>query len=137
MTKNENLAVETATAVNEVKNLIVEREKFKAKDGKDYWSYVVYGKVRGRNVKVDFAAKDQGGYEVLDIIFDVKPTAELIMHDEEMTDDNGKTTKYTVYEVQNVDENGIVYNYKVKPSRDSDKSLLNMLINELGGGKVV
>lgn len=34
------------------------------------------------------AAKDSGGYEVLDIIFDIKPTALLTMRKEEMKDDS-------------------------------------------------
>jgi len=72
---------------------------------------------------------------VLDIIFDVKPTAELFMRDEEMTDDSGRVTKYTVYEVQNVDEDGVVYSYKVKPARESDKALLLMLLNTANKGK--
>ena len=36
----------------ENKALFVEREKFVGKDGKEYWSYAVKGKVRGRDVKV-------------------------------------------------------------------------------------
>lgn len=81
-------------------------------------------------VVVDFSAADQGGYEVLDIIFDIKPTAELVMHDEVMVNDDGERTTYTVYEVQNVDEAGEVYSYQVKPARKSDKSLLNFMLKE-------
>ena len=66
MARNENATAATVNtenaAVTESKpqNLIVERSKFKGKDGKDYWGYVVNGKVRGRDIKVDFSAKDQG-----------------------------------------------------------------------------
>lgn len=114
----------------ETKNLIVERETFTGKDGEEYWSYAVKGTVRGRETKVDFVAADQGGYEVLDIIFDIKPTAELVIRDEVMVSDDGTRTPYTVYEVQNVDENGEIYSYQVKPARKSDKSLLNFMLME-------
>lgn len=131
----------TETAVVE-KNLTVEREVIKDKDGKQYQSrdgrayfaYVVRGVVRGREVKVDFAPKDKGGYEPLDIVFDVAPKADLIMTEEEMTNDSGKKQKYMAYKVRTVDEDGIIYECGVKPSRDSDKSLLSMLLNTLTAG---
>lgn len=120
-------------------NLVVVREAIKDKsgkqlttqDGREYFAYIVRGQVRGRDIKVDFAPKDKGGYEPLDIVFDVAPKAELIMRDEEMKDNDGKVTRYTSYKVQTVDENGIVYECGVKPQRDSDKSLLTMLLNTL------
>lgn len=113
------------------KELTVEREEYTGKDEKKYWAYMVKGKVRGREVKIDFKPKDAGGYEVLDIVFDVAPTASLIMTDEETTDNNGNKIKYTAYKVQNIDECGIVYECGVKPRQDSDKSLLAILINIL------
>lgn len=132
----ENVKKETAKKENTVeeRKLFVERESFKGNDGKDYWAYIVKGQVRGRDVKVDFAPKDKGGYEPLDIVFDVSPKAELVMTDEEMTDANGKVTKFTSYKVLTVDEDGIPYECSVKPSRDSDKALLKMLINAIGVG---
>lgn len=116
----------------ETKALFVERESFVGNDGKEYWAYVVKGKVRNREIKVDFAPKDKGGYEPLDIVFDVSDKAELIMSDETMTDANGNTTKYTSYLVRTIDEDGIPYECGVKPARDSDKALLKMLLNQLG-----
>lgn len=115
------------------KRLIVEREKFTAKDGREMWGYAVYGKgVNGRETKVDFNAYDQGGYEVLDMVFDIKPTAELQMHDESMTDsDTGEIRTYVVYEVANTDEDGDELRCRVKPARDSDKSILAYLLKKL------
>ena len=75
------------------KKLFVERESFVGSDGENYWAYVVKGKVRTREVKVDFIPKDKGGYEPLDIVFEVSPKAELIMTNEEVTDSNGNKTK--------------------------------------------
>lgn len=138
---------ETTTAVDTVISLPVTRVPFIGKDKKEYWGYVVKGKiVRVKNGKrlekeitVDFVAKDQGGYEVLDLIFFDTDEATLVMRDETMTNEKtGEKSTYTVYEVQAEDDDGTVYSYKVKPSRESDKSLLNMLINSrnVGGGNV-
>lgn len=110
--------------------LFVERESFIGNDGKQYWAYVLKGQVRGRDVKVDFAPKDKGGYEPLDIVFSIDTKAELIMTTETMTDANGKQTKYVSYKVRNADELGEL-ECGVKPSRDSDKALLTMVINQL------
>lgn len=132
--KNENVKNEIKKEIAEnvqakINQLFVERERFKGTDGKEYWSYNLKGQVRGRDVRIDFAPKDKGGYEPLDIIFDVAPKAELLMSDETMTDNDGKKTKYTAYSVRTV-ENGIEYTCAVKPSRDSDKALLGMFLNE-------
>ena len=113
---------------SENKGLVLERESFKGNDGKEYFSYFLKGKVRQRDVKVDFAPKDKGGYEPLDIIFDVSPKAELVMTEETMTDSNGKETKYMSYKARTIDEDGLVYECGIKPSRDSDKALLGMLL---------
>lgn len=122
-----------ATTVTPEKRLIVERKKFTAKDGREMWGYAVHGKgVNGRETKVDFNAYDQGGYEVLDMVFDIKPTAELQMHDETMTDsETGEIRTYTVYEVSNVDEDGDELKCRIKPARDSDKSILAYLLKKL------
>lgn len=126
-------AAAEATAATPERLLIVEREKFTAKDGREMWGYAVHGKgPNGRETKVDFNAYDQGGYEVLDMVFDIKPTAELIMHDESMTDtETGEVRTYTVYEVANVDEDGDELRCRIKPARDSDKSILAYLLKKL------
>lgn len=124
-----NVAEET---LQPEKRLLVEREKFTAKDGREMWGYAVKGKVNGRETKVDFNAYDQGGYEVLDMVFALNPTAELQMHDESMTDsDTGEIRKYTVYEVANTDEDGDELKCRIKPARDSDKSILFYLLKKL------
>lgn len=110
--------------------LFVERESFTGSDGKQYWAYVLKGQVRGRDVKVDFAPKDKGGYEPLDIVFSIKDSAELIMTTETMTDASGKKTSYVSYKVRNEDDLGAL-ECGVKPTRDSDKALLTMIINQL------
>lgn len=135
MENEKKVAEKVANEKVENKTLYVERESFKGNDGREFWSYIVKGKIRGRDVKIDFMPKDKGGYEPLDIVFDVKPVAELIMTEEEMTNDNGKTTKYNSYKVRNIDDDGVIYECGVKPARDSDKALLVMLLNTLGLNK--
>lgn len=98
------------------------------KDGRLYYSYHVRGNVRGQEKKADFAPKDKGGYEPLDILFDISPKAELIMTDEVMTNADGSKTEYTAYKAQVVDENGEIWECGVKPQRDSDKALLKFIL---------
>jgi hypothetical protein len=129
---NEKKATETETS--EVKKLYVERERYKGKtDDKEYWGYFVSGTIRGRAVKVGLAAPDGGGYEILDIVFIGSETAELVKVPYEMTDDKtGKITSGYTYEAHNIDtETGEVYKAPVKPSRKSDKFLLEMLLAQI------
>ena len=111
-------------------NLKLKRGPFKTKDGQEMFGYYVSGDLHGREIKVDFQAKDVGGYELLELMFSINQDVELIMHDESMTDERGNVTKYTVYEAYMVDEDGIVYTYKLKPSQESDKAYLNILLQK-------
>lgn len=138
---NEKKATELEKAVEEMKapavkmtangNLVLERETFKTKDKREMYGYFVSGKARGRDIKADFVAKDQGGYETLDLIFDVAKTAELLIREETMVNADGTKTAYMVYEAQNVDEDGIVYKYEIKPARKSDVTNLNVILQKL------
>lgn len=138
MAKNENVTTVATEMING--NLVVVREPIKGKDGKqmktqdgrDYFAYKTYGKVRGRDVKIDFSPKDMGGYEPLDILFDISPKAELIMTDEKMTNDKtGEVTQYTSYKLVAFDEDGEMWECGVRPQRDSDKTLLKYLLTEV------
>ena len=132
--KNENVKNEIkkeAAETSQENKLYLKRKKFKGSDGNEYWSYFLEGKVRNRDVRVDFAPKDKGGYEPLDIVVEVSEKPELVMTNETMTDNNGKETKYTAYRVCAIDpETKVPYECGVKPSRDSDKALLTMLLNQ-------
>lgn len=101
------------------------------KDGRLYFSYVIIGKLRGRTVEVDFSPKDKGGYQPLDLVFDVSPKAELLIT-EVVQEMNGVKQRRTVYTVNTVDEDGIIWKAEVKPSRTSDRDMLAMLINLIG-----
>ncbi len=132
---NSNVAnVEVPERING--NLVIVRKEFKDKNGKPILSkqgrvcygYMVEGKVRGRSVKADIVPKDQGGYEPLDIVFDVSPKAELIVEEGDMDLKNGKKSHYVRYKARTIDEDGVVFECGVKPQNDSDKSLLEMLL---------
>ena len=131
-TVTEETAVTAGTNGRAVSGFKVRREKFKADDGREMWSYYINGEVRHRKVKVSFVAYDKGGagYEFLDLIFDTKDEVDLVMYDETQKDFNGKgISKRTVYEIQDVDDvTGVVYSYKVKPYRETDKASLTLCL---------
>ena len=106
--------------------VVLERAPFTTKDGREMYGYFVRYNIHGKGYKADFEAKDQGGYELLDLMFSIKPTANLVMWEETMTDDRGNVTPYNVYEARVVDDDGLVYAYKLKLSQESDKAFLNI-----------
>ena len=105
----------------------VERETYE-KNGKTFYSYFIKGNVRGRDVKASLAPPDKGGYVILDIVFDDAMEAELVVIPYEIRDEKGNVLKGNTYAVRSQDENGDIYECKVKPYRDSDKNILNMLL---------
>ena len=107
----------------------------KTKSGDDMYGYVLKEEIvvngQKREIRVDFAAKDVGGYDMLDIIFMTGEEAFLSVREEVMTDDKtGEVTPYMVYEIWNEDDDGIPYVYKVKPMRESDKAKLNVVLQK-------
>lgn len=107
----------------------------KTKSGDDMYGYVLKENVlvngQEREIRVDFAAKDIGGYDMLDIIFMTGEEAFLSVREEFMTDDKtGEVTPYMVYEIWNEDDDGVPYVYKVKPMRESDKAKLNVVLHK-------
>ena len=114
----------------ESKKIYVERETFEMNE-QTYFSYFIKGTVRGKDVKVAVIPPDKGGYTVLDIVFGNENKADLFLTPYEMKDEaTGKIIKGNTYGIRTVDENGEVYECKVKPFRDSDKKLLNMLLRQ-------
>jgi hypothetical protein len=110
------------------KKIFVERETFTYND-KEYFSYCIKGKIRGKDVKVAVTPPDKGGFTVLDIVYADAMAAELVLKPYEIKDEKtGKVTSGNTYAVQSFDEDGLLYECPVKPMRASDKSLLNMLL---------
>ncbi len=114
-------------------NIKIEREPFVFK-GKTCYRYFLCGNVRGTDVKIQLAPystdkTDRGGYAVLDIVFGEAHEADFIVSPFEFTDETtGKTITGNRFIARTVDENGEIYECRVKPARESDKSLLNMLL---------
>ena len=109
--------------------LFVERDTFTGSDGKKYWNYFLRAKIRERDKKINFSPKDKGGYDFLDMVFEIADKAELVISEEEMTNEiTKKVSKYKTYKLVVKDEDGLEFECGVRPSKDSDKSLMNMLI---------
>lgn len=109
-------------------------------NGQEMFAYAVndtlYQKKGGviigeKPIKVDFVAKDYGGYEVLSFLFEVSDNPVLKITDETMVNEkSGEVTSYRTFTVMVTDGDGIPYEYKVKPFKESDKSLLDALISQ-------
>lgn len=108
--------------------IVVERETYE-KNGKQYFSYFVKGNVRGKDVKASVMPLDIGGYTVLDIVFGNEMKADLVLNPYEIKDEKtGSVMSGNTYSVRTVDENGEIYECRIKPAKNSDKSLLNMIL---------
>ncbi len=113
---------------NEIK---VEKASFEYK-GNTCYEYFISGVVRGREVKIKLGPSDpldRGGYTVLDIVFGDESTADFVVEPFEFQDASGKLITGKRYIVRTTDkETGEIYECAVKPVRNSDKSLLAMLV---------
>ena len=69
---------EKAEVKPEEKKIKVERETY-TKDDKTYFSYFIKGVIRGREVRIAVVPPDNGGFRVLDIVFDNAMSADLIL----------------------------------------------------------
>ena len=76
----------------------VERETFEM-DGKTYFGYFIKGNIRGRDVKIGIKPPDNGGYTVLDIVFDGAMAADLEVTPFEMKTEDGKVIAGNTYAV--------------------------------------
>ena len=107
--------------------IMVERETFE-KNEKTYFSYFIKGNIRGKDVKIAVAPPDKGGYTVLDIVFGDAMKADFVVEPFEFKDSTGKTISGVRHLVRSIDENGEIFECAIKPARQSDKALLNMLL---------
>lgn len=106
----------------------VERAAYERND-KSYFAYFIRGNIRGRDIRVLIVPPDNGGYRVLDIVFDEDMEADFVVRPFEIKDEaTGKIIRGNSYAVQSTDEDGKVYECAVKPYRKSDKALLDMLL---------
>ena len=111
-----------------VNKVLVERETYE-KNGKEYFAYFVKGIVKGKEVKAGIMPHDFGGYSLLDIVFMDAKQVELEARPFEFKDEKtGALISGTSYVVISFDENGEAYECSVKPARQSDKQLLQMIL---------
>ena len=110
--------------------ILVERETYIGKkDNQEHFSYFIKGVIRGKEAKVRIVPPDFGGYNVLEIVFGDSNAAELTVTPFEIKDEKGNVTMTgNTYGVKSVDEDGVVYECKIKPFQESDKALLAMLL---------
>ena len=110
------------------KQVLVEREPYE-KDGNTYFSHVVKGTIRGKEVKAVLVPHDVGGYALLDIVFGDNLTAELVLKPYEIKDEKAKRTiTGNTYAVRSADpETGEILECPVKPYRSSDKTILGII----------
>jgi hypothetical protein len=109
-------------------NLIVVERELVEKNGKSFYTYFIRGNIRGKDVKIAVTPPDFGGYTVLDIVYGNEMKAELVAVPYELKDAAGNLITGNSFMVRSFDENGEVYECKIKPFRASDKSLLKMLM---------
>lgn len=109
----------------------VYREKLKPrnKGDKPVFTYKVRGVIRGTEMDATIVPADRGGYRVLGPVFGEAEALPLLMVPYEMRDEKtGKKTSGYTYKLSSTDEAGITLELKVKPNRDSDKRILDCLI---------
>ena len=83
----------------------VERETFEM-DGKTYFGYFIKGNIRGRDVKIEIKPPDNGGYTVLDIVFDGAMSADLEVTPFEMKTNGGRESDRGQYICGHVGRSG-------------------------------
>lgn len=112
--------------------LVLTREKLKPREkgAKPIYTYNVYGVIRGVEVRAGMNPPDKGGFSVLSLVFGDTDALPLYMVPYEMKDENGVKISGNTYKVMSLDEEGDVLECKVKPSRDSDKRILECLLKK-------
>lgn len=101
------------------------------KEDKTYFNYYINGTVRGIEVRVQVIPHDNGGYKVLDIVFNGGTEAELVISPFKFTSDDGNVIEGNTFKVVSADEDGTVYECPVQPARRSDKAMLDMLVRAI------
>lgn len=119
---------ESIEKVEETKELLVKvtRECFGEKDGTKLYSYHINAIIRGKEKAISLIPKDNGGYELLQIIFGDSDVVDGCIVFSEYTMESGEVIKSILVETF-VIEDGVRYAYSLKPQRDSDKATLQIL----------
>lgn len=109
--------------------VLVEREIFKTKKKKELMGYFIRATIRGKDVKINLAATDVGGYTVLDIVFGEENQLPLTLVPYQIeNEETGELIEGYSYKIISYDKDGTSYECKVKPAAQSDRDLLKMLL---------
>ena len=121
-------AEESIAKAEETKELLVKvtRECFGEKDSVKLYSYHINALIRGKEKQISLVPKDNGGYELLQIIFDNLDTVDGTIVFSEFKMESGDVIESILVEVFVIDD-GIRYAYQLKTQRDSDKATLKIL----------
>ena len=116
------------TVTEQANELLVKvtRKSFGEKDDVKLYSYHINAIIRGKEKKISLVPKDNGGYELLQIIFDNLDTVDGVIIFSEFKTDSGEIIKSILVEVFVLDD-GLRYAYQLKTQRDSDKATLQIL----------
>ena len=116
--------------------LTLERESFKGRDKRRYWSYYVSGVVYPgtrfeKKVKASFTPSDNGGYELLDMMFEMSDKVLLDYSIQNMKNEStGLKTLIDIFMAFVIDPYGNKLEYKLKPYEKSDLAIFKMLYQE-------
>ena len=116
--------------------LTLERESFKARDKRKYWGYYVSGKVYPgtrfeKTVKASFVPADKGGYELLEMMFEMSDKVLLDYSVQTMKNENtGLRTRFDVFMAFVTDPYGNKIEYKMNAYEKSDTAIFKMLYQE-------
>jgi hypothetical protein len=102
------------------------------KGGNEFYSYYVECTIRGKVVNISMKPMDINGYTLFDIVFGDSDSVELISKKEVFENDKKENIEYLSYEITSTDPvTKEVYSGKIKPSKSSDKQLLDLLFKQL------
>ncbi len=125
MQAKESKAVQTEQA----KELLVKvsRVSFGTNDeGKPLYSYHINAVMRGKEKQISLVPKDNGAYELLDIIFAESNEVDGLIIEGEFKTEAGDVIPTLAVEAF-VMEDGVRYAYQLNTQRNSDKATLQIL----------
>lgn len=111
--------------------LVLNRESVTLK-GKKYFNYYVACEIYGRKSKARIIPKDNGGYALLDILFDNGGDVKLLRKTNKQTNSNGSISMINTYTAVYTDPvSEKVYEVLVKPYKPSDEDWIKMYLESL------
>ena len=122
----------TETALKHRK-IYVYRRKYQARNGKQYWEYILPVMFNGSVLEVHFTASDPSGYVALEKLFDDgEKKIEMQIAEVKQVDAIAGTSRvYNTYTVVRSDENGFEWKFPLKIRSSSDKAIMENYVRLL------